>query len=63
MSYESELLELKEAHLQKRSEIIAKYKDVKYQRGLDTNPDAKELGDETKRFQREWNKLKKKYNK
>lgn len=63
MSYESELALLKETHLKNRSEIIEKYKNVTYQHGLDGAPDAKELGDETKRFQKEWNKLKKKYNK
>ena len=63
MSYESELMLLKLVHLENRSQIIKKYKDVTYQHGLDGYPGEKELGDETKRFQREWNDLKKKYNK
>lgn len=63
MNYESELMFLKESHLKRRSLIIEKYKDDHPHYGLDGNPHAEELGEETKRFQREWNKLKAKYNK
>jgi len=60
-TYESEFKKLVEIYLNNKKTISSKY-DMHKVVGLDGSPDAKEQREESKRFWREVDKLKEKYN-
>jgi len=61
MGYKEEFMQFAEVHIKNRENIVAQYKDYK-PIGLDGEPYSKELKEESKRFWKEIDKLKEKYN-